>query len=197
VLERRTTGHPLLDTLSQSLDDLLKGHELKVEEPRSGQALTTVSASPLRPLCSVCHVMSLAILACLQRPDSCLDVASSRGGPLLQGNYFTWYMLCPWGLLNASYQNVIFTCPSFEVCLQLQESAEVLCRVDVSAVADQSFDLTGKTGSYFYMAPEVISEQHYNEKASSHLCRAACKAMHHHVCSFQFSGRASSNDGPS
>ena len=29
------------------------------------------------------------------------------------------------------------------------------------------FELTGKTGSYFYMAPEVVKEEPYNEKASS------------------------------
>ena len=29
------------------------------------------------------------------------------------------------------------------------------------------FEMTGKTGSYFYMAPEVVNEQPYNEKASS------------------------------
>ncbi len=28
------------------------------------------------------------------------------------------------------------------------------------------FEMTGKTGSYFYMAPEVANGQPYNEKAS-------------------------------
>lgn len=28
-----------------------------------------------------------------------------------------------------------------------------------------TFDMTGRTGSYFYMAPEVVNEQPYNEKA--------------------------------
>jgi hypothetical protein len=28
------------------------------------------------------------------------------------------------------------------------------------------FDLTGRTGSYFYMAPEVLNNEAYNEKAS-------------------------------
>ena len=27
------------------------------------------------------------------------------------------------------------------------------------------FDLTGRTGSYFYMAPEVLHNEPYNEKA--------------------------------
>jgi hypothetical protein len=30
-----------------------------------------------------------------------------------------------------------------------------------------SFDLTGKTGSFFYMAPEVANSEPYNEKARS------------------------------
>ena len=29
---------------------------------------------------------------------------------------------------------------------------------------DESFDLTGRTGSYFYMAPEVVENKPYNEK---------------------------------
>ena len=29
---------------------------------------------------------------------------------------------------------------------------------------DESFDLTGRTGSYFYMAPEVVENRPYNEK---------------------------------
>ena len=31
---------------------------------------------------------------------------------------------------------------------------------------EDMFDLTGKTGSYFYMAPEVLNNEAYNEKAS-------------------------------
>jgi serine/threonine protein kinase len=34
-----------------------------------------------------------------------------------------------------------------------------------SSFKDDLFDLTGKTGSYFYMAPEVVLGQPYNEKA--------------------------------
>ncbi|CAK0785798.1 hypothetical protein CVIRNUC_009009 [Coccomyxa viridis] len=33
------------------------------------------------------------------------------------------------------------------------------------ASMDESFDLTGRTGSYFYMAPEVVENKPYNEKA--------------------------------
>ena len=29
---------------------------------------------------------------------------------------------------------------------------------------EELFDLTGRTGSYFYMAPEVLHEEAYNEK---------------------------------
>ena len=31
---------------------------------------------------------------------------------------------------------------------------------------EDMFDLTGRTGSYFYMAPEVLNIEAYNEKAS-------------------------------
>lgn len=31
---------------------------------------------------------------------------------------------------------------------------------------EDMFDLTGKTGSYFYMAPEVLYNEAYNEKAN-------------------------------
>ena len=31
---------------------------------------------------------------------------------------------------------------------------------------EDMFDLTGRTGSYFYMAPEVLNNEAYNEKAS-------------------------------
>ena len=34
---------------------------------------------------------------------------------------------------------------------------------------DESFDLTGRTGSYFYMAPEVVENKPYNEKVR-HTC---------------------------
>ena len=35
------------------------------------------------------------------------------------------------------------------------------------------FDLTGKTGSYFYMAPEVTNSEPYNEKVpASHVQRS-------------------------
>ena len=30
---------------------------------------------------------------------------------------------------------------------------------------ENMFDLTGRTGSYFYMAPEVLHNEPYNEKA--------------------------------
>ena len=46
-----------------------------------------------------------------------------------------------------------------------------VCRLDSpksDAVRDEIavFELTGKTGSYFYMAPEVVNEEPYNEKVS-------------------------------
>ena len=34
----------------------------------------------------------------------------------------------------------------------------------VSMNHEELFDLTGRTGSYFYMAPEVLHEEAYNEK---------------------------------
>lgn len=34
-----------------------------------------------------------------------------------------------------------------------------------SATREDVFDLTGRTGSYFYMAPEVLHNEPYNEKA--------------------------------
>ena len=34
----------------------------------------------------------------------------------------------------------------------------------VSVKHEELFDLTGRTGSYFYMAPEVLHEEAYNEK---------------------------------
>ena len=37
-----------------------------------------------------------------------------------------------------------------------------------------SFDLTGRTGSYMYMAPEVLLGQPYNDKVCRLLLHTAC-----------------------
>ena len=42
------------------------------------------------------------------------------------------------------------------------------------------FDLTGRTGSYFYMAPEVLHNEAYNEKVHTPLCTPSQLLMQQH-----------------
>ena len=53
---------------------------------------------------------------------------------------------------------------------ETNEPSSVCRRVSPKAGEEREevavFEMTGKTGSYFYMAPEVVNEQPYNEKAS-------------------------------
>lgn len=62
------------------------------------------------------------------------------------------------GVLDRPFQTVVFHRPMNEP----GKRYVALCR---QAGPEDSFDLTGKTGSFFYMAPEVVNEQRYNEKA--------------------------------
>lgn len=40
---------------------------------------------------------------------------------------------------------------------------------------DSKFKLTGETGSYRYMAPEVFRHEPYNFKVHCHLCHSRCR----------------------
>ncbi len=48
----------------------------------------------------------------------------------------------------------------------------------VSMNHEELFDLTGRTGSYFYMAPEVLHEEAYNEKVPM----TSWKALDTYLC---------------
>lgn len=50
--------------------------------------------------------------------------------------------------------------------ISVEHHASSMCRSMKLPGDGAVFEMTGKTGSYFYMAPEVANEQPYNEKAS-------------------------------
>lgn len=51
------------------------------------------------------------------------------------------------------------------------------------------FDLTGRTGSYFYMAPEVLHNEAYNEKVHNVMHTPSARLIQEHLTNVNQAGR--------
>ena len=82
-------------------------------------------------------------------------------------------------LLSCSCRPVCFAWLHDMVCLVCQMKCVLSARASVSQ--ESVFDLTGRTGSYFYMAPEVLHNEAYNEKVHTMSCALSQNPMQQYL----------------
>jgi hypothetical protein len=66
-------------------------------------------------------------------------------------------------------------------------------RLSLQRAASRRYDMTGETGSYRYMAPEVFRHEPYNSKVVRHVCLACMFEHMIYLCPLQMPGCASDN----